>query len=105
MRISFLLCARNETTDRPKTKLHQQNLNSQDNVQTREIDIDLRDEHGNTSMQDGLQVCNIDMNHMVLPTTYTKDDFPVSSTRIPKNDELSKWPHLNGVRLPNWTNV
>ena len=25
---------------------------------------------------------------------------PVTEAHIPTNDELSKWPHLNGIRLP-----
>jgi hypothetical protein len=55
----------------------------------------------NTYMLDGLQVCDIDMNYMIdLPTIYTKDNMPVSSIHIPTSDELLKWPHLNGVRIP-----
>jgi hypothetical protein len=26
---------------------------------------------------------------------------PVSSIHIPTSDELLKWPHLNGVRIPD----
>lgn len=55
----------------------------------------------NTCMLDGLQVCDNDMNHIInLPTVYTKDEMPVTDAHIPTNDELSKWPHLNGIRLP-----
>jgi hypothetical protein len=56
----------------------------------------------NTYMLDELQVCDIDMNYIiVLPAICTKDDIPVSSTHIPTHDEPSKWHYLNGVRLPD----
>ena len=45
----------------------------------------------NTYMLDGLQICDIDMNHIIdLPTVYTKDGMPVTEAHIPTNDILSK---------------
>lgn len=56
----------------------------------------------NTYMLDGLQVCDTYMNYMIdLPTIYIKDEMPFSSTYIPTNDELLKWPHLNRMRIPD----
>ncbi|CAC5389042.1 unnamed protein product [Mytilus coruscus] len=55
-----------------------------------------------TCMLDGLQVCDMDMNHIIdLRTVYTNDKMPVTDAHIPTNNELTKWPHLNGVRLPD----
>lgn len=53
-------------------------------------------------MLDGLQVCDIDMNNTIdLPTVYTKGEMPVTAAHIPKKDEITKWSHLNEVRLPD----
>ncbi|CAG2202327.1 unnamed protein product [Mytilus edulis] len=50
----------------------------------------------------GLQVLDIEMNDVVeLPRVYTKDEMPVSVDHIPKQEEISKWSHLSGIKWPN----
>ncbi|XP_071181279.1 uncharacterized protein [Mytilus edulis] len=50
----------------------------------------------------GLQVLDLEMNDVVeLPRVYTKDEMPVSVDHIPKQEEISKWSHLSGIKWPN----
>jgi hypothetical protein len=39
-------------------------------------------------------------NTFTLPTLYTKEKMPVSHSHIPTSADISQWPHLGGVELP-----
>ena len=37
---------------------------------------------------------------MELPVLYTREEIPVSQNDIPSQEDVDRWPHLNGVYLP-----
>ena len=39
-------------------------------------------------------------NAINLPPVYTKESMPVSHGHIPRQDNITKWPHLDGIILP-----
>jgi len=55
----------------------------------------------NTSAVKGIHITGLDGKHVVgLPTLYTKDTIPVSKEHIPTTKDISQWPHLEGIVLP-----
>ena len=55
----------------------------------------------NTHLIKGLEVCDLQGENVVaLPDLYTKDHIPVSRNHIPTQEDIAKWPHMNGVVLP-----
>ncbi|XP_068759701.1 uncharacterized protein [Montipora capricornis] len=49
-----------------------------------------------------LRVSDLDENENIcLPTLYTRPEIPVSSDDIPTQDDIDRWPHLQGVFIPN----
>jgi len=53
-----------------------------------------------TSAMKGIHIKGLDEKHVVnLPTLYTKYIIPVSKDHTPINDDISKWPHLEGIVL------
>ena len=48
-----------------------------------------------------LAVNDLDENYgMELPVLYTREEIPVSQNDIPSQEDVDRWPHLNGVYLP-----
>ena len=55
----------------------------------------------NTHLIKGLEVCDLQGENVVaLPDLYTKDHIPVSRNHIHTQEDIAKWPHMNGVVLP-----
>jgi hypothetical protein len=54
-----------------------------------------------TSIIGGLEVCDINGDNPVkLNSVYTKDAMPVSKDHIPRKEDISQWPHMDAVDLP-----
>ena len=48
-----------------------------------------------------LEVTDLDENYIVkLPILYTREEIPVSKDDIPSQEDVDRWPHLDGVYLP-----
>ena len=48
-----------------------------------------------------LEVFDLDMQNAInLPPVYTKESMPVSHEHIPRQNDITKWPHLDGIILP-----
>ena len=46
-------------------------------------------------------VSDLDQSHFVhLPTLYTRPEMPVSKNEISTQEDVDKWPHLDGVFIP-----
>ncbi|XP_071088902.1 uncharacterized protein [Haliotis cracherodii] len=55
----------------------------------------------NTSILSNLEVGDIDGNNWVkLPTVFTQDEMPISTSTVPKEKFIHQWPHLQDVTLP-----
>ena len=51
----------------------------------------------------GLQICGLDSpnDHVIeLPEVFTKEKMPVNRNHIPTYEDISEWPHLDEVTLP-----
>ncbi|XP_046577994.1 uncharacterized protein LOC124285766 [Haliotis rubra] len=54
-----------------------------------------------TRVIQGLQVCDLNLeNEIQMPTLYTKDNLPVSRSHIPTSDDISQYPHLRNIDIP-----
>ncbi|XP_071092716.1 uncharacterized protein [Haliotis cracherodii] len=55
----------------------------------------------NTSILSNLEVGDIDGNNWVkLPTVFTQDEMPISTSTVPKEKFIHQWSHLQDVTLP-----
>ncbi|XP_071959793.1 uncharacterized protein [Antedon mediterranea] len=50
----------------------------------------------------GLKVTSLDNRNMetVIHTAYTKSNLPIQKAHFPKQSDIDKWPHLQGVQIP-----
>lgn len=54
-----------------------------------------------TRVIQGLQVCDLNLeNEIQMPSLYTKDNLPVSRSHIPTSDDISQYPHLRDIDIP-----
>ncbi|XP_061753152.1 uncharacterized protein LOC133550969 [Nerophis ophidion] len=55
-----------------------------------------------THMVAGLEVSALDNNHFLpLPVVFTQKEMPVSTSSIPKQEDIAPWPYLGNVILPS----
>ena len=54
-----------------------------------------------TYLVNGLEITDLKSENVIkLPGVYTKESIPVSHNHIPTQKDVSQWPHLEGVILP-----
>ena len=54
------------------------------------------------SVVTGLSVGSLDDDNLYrVPPVYSVDSIPVSKSSVISNDDIRKWPHLNGVEVPS----
>ncbi|XP_061882235.1 uncharacterized protein LOC133633659 [Entelurus aequoreus] len=55
-----------------------------------------------THMVAGLEVSALDSNHFLpLPVVFTQKEMPVTTSSIPKQEDIAPWPYLGNIILPS----
>ena len=50
--------------------------------------------------KDAIEISSLSGGESIqLPSVYSKDDFPVKSNHIPREEDVADWPHLNDLPI------